>query len=138
MLTKEEKKKESARHKKAYQKAYHRRRYLDIITNPIQSPEEKIEEKYGQFLMFLQDCLIPSTSHYTRFGLLWDTYLKYCAAIGQTADLTKVGLAIVLKMHVPKKMRVNGSYYGALIRSKIFIKTEEVVTEPEFILGGRP
>ena len=133
MLTKDEKKAETKKRQKAYQKAYHKRRYKDIIANPLKSPEELIEEKYGQFVMFMQDCLLPSTTHYTRFGPLWATYQKYCKAIGQDIEMSRGGFAKVLAMHFTKKMTANGSYYATLIRSKIFIKAEEAVTEPEFI-----
>ncbi len=136
MRTKAEKAAAAKKRVQRYQKAYHAKRYMEMKRNPLLSPEEEVEQHYGQFVLFMQDCLLPSTQYWTKFSAIFSTYVKYCKAIGQKQDLSRIQFAKVLANHMIKKMRTNGSYYSCLLKSKIFIKTEDVVDEPEFILGG--
>lgn len=135
MQTKKEKAAAAKRRVQRYQKAYHAKRYIEMKRNPLLSPEEEVEQHYGQFVLFIQDCLLPSTIYWTKFSVIYMTYVKYCRAIGQKQDLSRIQFAKILANHMIKRMRTNGSYYSCLVKSKIFIKTEEVVEEPEFIMG---
>jgi hypothetical protein len=131
LLTKAEKAKatEIARRKRI--KAKRLLRAQERKENPLRFKDGDIPPEYMQFLIFMQDCLIPMIDTNTRFTPIYSMYLKYCRALGQEPSITTTGMGKYLGKHFVKQVGQKGAKYFLILRRNVVISSNDVRPEED-------